>query len=135
MSRNSLGWGIIILASTFVIGSALTDRPQARGGPTIPPGGRPGKIRTFYASGNGDVILIPSVTGPNGFVITQIWTNAPGTVPIAVKVNGTLVARPQVNLSKIDLNPGIPAPALSQVTLEAVGQPASFHFTVIGSEF
>jgi len=75
MSKQSMAWSISIIASLFIIGSALTHIPIAEGGPPIPAGGQGGKIRAYsvLAPSSGTTILVPSVEGPNGFVITDFF--------------------------------------------------------------
>ena len=50
MSKKSLGWDIIILASAFMVGSALTDGPQARP-PQSPTGSGPPHTAPVQVSG------------------------------------------------------------------------------------
>lgn len=74
MSKKSLACSIVAIAAVFVVASALTFSPEAWGGPrdgerSIQPGGWPSKIRSYYGSGT----IIPSVEGPNGYIITGLY--------------------------------------------------------------
>lgn len=71
---------IACLALFLVVGSAI---PQfidnARGGQPILPGGRAAKIRSYSATLKHGEVIIPSVEGPNGFIITDIVAREEGS--------------------------------------------------------
>ncbi len=93
MSRKSLAWSIAILAGIVVAGSAISDLgPLAQGQQQVFPGGRAGKIRSYYlavTSQQGAVkVVVPSIEGTHGFVLTDVifnpeYYNYPSTVILA----------------------------------------------------
>lgn len=99
MSNKSIAWTIVAVAVGFVAASGLSSSaPVARGGQEIPPGGRPGKIRSYYVSTTTETTLtvIPSVEGANGFVITDVVATIQNSGGQRLTLAQTVDGNPQV---------------------------------------
>jgi hypothetical protein len=74
MSRQSFAWSIVGATVVFVLGFAASELVPTATGQEILPGGRPAKIQSYYVAATvGDpVVVIPSVPGPHGFILTDI---------------------------------------------------------------
>jgi len=147
MSKQSTLWAVIVIGATALIGSAIAYSPVAQGGPTIPAGGKAGKIRSYYASGSGSgFTAISSTEGEIGFVITDIVGTSLGngiwnlqlrtgsaTGPIiaafAIQGTGTTVYSPP---GSYHFASGIPVPANTSVVATFNSQVAEVQLTISG---
>lgn len=77
MSKHPVGWAIAAVAAVFVVGLSLSAFTQHASGDQVLPGGHAAKIRSYYAlllQQQGDSVIIPSVEGDHGFILTDVVT-------------------------------------------------------------
>lgn len=75
MTKKSLVWSTVFIASLFVVSAGLTQNgwPRAQAQQVFP-GGRAAKIRSYHLAGyaTGTYTIVPTIEGEHGFVVTDV---------------------------------------------------------------